>query len=133
MAKFNVTDLILKVANVAVAHCNNATLNINVDLPDATTKSSSGWAEHIKGQRDYTIDVEGMIDYSSSWGINDLATHIIDRTAAMSVEFGTGTTGHQKFTGTVDASSLTIGGGKEETATWSGTLVGTGILVKATY
>ena len=50
MAKFNATDLILKVNGTPIAHSTSATLNINQDLPDATSKDSAGWSENIRGK-----------------------------------------------------------------------------------
>lgn len=43
-------------------YCKNATLNVNVDLPDVTTKESAGWARHLNGLRDWTIDFDGIYE-----------------------------------------------------------------------
>jgi hypothetical protein len=42
--------------------CKNSVLKVNVDLPDATTKESAAWAEHITGLRDATCDFSGVWD-----------------------------------------------------------------------
>ena len=130
MAKFNVTDLILKIDGTAVAHCTEATLTINQDLPDATTKSSGGWAEHINGLRDWEVSVAGLTDYSASGG-TQLADMILNRDNA-EIVFDTTTSGDVTYTGTCDASSLEQGGGFEEVASWSGSLKGTGAITKGT-
>jgi hypothetical protein len=46
--------------------CKTASLNVNVDLPDATTKESAAWAEHITGLRDASIDFGGVWDEAGS-------------------------------------------------------------------
>ena len=49
MAKFNATDLVLKINGTPIAHSTSATLNINQDLPDATwgeqDLSDATWGE----------------------------------------------------------------------------------------
>tara|TARA_Y100000593_G_C4321560_1_gene344097 strand:+ start:2582 stop:2980 length:399 start_codon:yes stop_codon:yes gene_type:complete len=132
MAKFNATNLILKISGTPVAHSTSATLNINQDLPDATSKDSSGWSENIRGLRDWSIDVEGLTDYSASFGADELADLIISRADA-EIEFGTGTASDTKYTGTVNLSSLTQDAPMEDVASFSGSLTGTGALTKATY
>ena len=132
MAKFNATNLVLKCSGTIVAHTTSSTLNINQDLPDATTKDSSGWSENISGLRDWSIDVEGLTDYSASFGADELADLILNRTTC-TVEFGTGTTGDTKFSGTVNLASLTQDAPLEDVASFSGSLTGTGELTKATY
>lgn len=129
MAKIDATDLIVKMNGIPIAHSTTATLNINQDLPDATTKDSDKWAEHIRGQRDWSIDVEGMVDYSSSFGVDELADMIISAQDA-TVEFATSETGDTKYTGTVDLSGLTQDAPMHAPATFSGSLVGQGILGK---
>ena len=44
---FNGTDLILKVESTTLGHTTSCTLTLSNDLPDATTKDSSGFSEVI--------------------------------------------------------------------------------------
>ena len=57
MSKFNATDLIVTVDGNAIAHATSATLSIDMNTIDTSTKSSAGWAEAIGGQRYWSIDV----------------------------------------------------------------------------
>ncbi|MAE81196.1 MAG: hypothetical protein CMB80_00565 [Flammeovirgaceae bacterium] len=132
MAKINATTLVVRVNGSICAHTTSATLNINQALADATTKDSSGWTENLSALRDWSIDVEGLTDYSASFGADELADLIINRATA-TVEFGTGTTGDTKFSGTCNLSSLSQDAPMEDVASFSGSLVGTGALTKATY
>ena len=132
MAKFNATNLIVKISGTPVGHSTSATLNINQSLADSTSKDSAGWSENIRGLRDWSIDVEGLTDYSASFGADELADLIISRADA-EIEFGTGTASDTKYTGTVNLASLTQDAPLEDVASFSGSLTGTGALVKATY
>ena len=46
--------------------CKTASLNVNIDLPDATTKESAAWAEHITGLRDASVDFGGVWDEAAT-------------------------------------------------------------------
>lgn len=130
-ARFNATALVLSVNGSPVAHATGGTLNINQDLLDASTKDSARWKEQIRGARDWSIDIEGMIDYTASFGVDELADLIISGVSA-EIAFATSETGDTKYTGTVDLSGLTQDAPSEGMATFSGTLVGTGVLTKTT-
>ena len=132
MAKFNATDLVLKINGTTIAHSTSATLNINQSLADATSKDSAGWSENIRALRDWSIDCEGLTDYSASFGADELADLIISRASA-TAEFGTGASGETKYSGTVNLASLTQDAPLEDVASFSGSLTGTGALAKATY
>lgn len=132
MAKFNATDLILKVNGTPIAHSTSATLNINQSIIDATTKDSAAWTEGLAGLRDWSIDCEGLTDYSASFGADELADLIISRASA-TAEFGTGASGDTKYSGEVNLASLTMDAPLEDVASFSGSLTGSGALAKATY
>lgn len=131
MAKINATDILVFVNDVAVAHQTNGSLSIAQDLPDASSKDSGGWAEHINGQRSWSISVEGLVDYSASFGVEQLANLILNRTSA-TIRFGTGTTGDLRFEGTANLGDLSQDAGLETPLTFSGELTGTGALVMTT-
>ena len=109
--------------------CKNASLKVDVDLPDVTTKEDSGWAKHIQGLRNWSIDFDGI--YEDAGGTSVLMTPaeilaaIIARTADAEVSFkpitGTATTG---WKGDATFKSITIGGNMESGITFSGTIVG---------
>ena len=127
---FNATNLNLVIDGSIIAHATDGTLNINVDPADATTKDSAGWAEHIRGTRDFTIDVAALVDYASSAGHDELALAITGRTAITAI-FTTGTTGDTKFSGTVNVTSLVVNAPLESPANYTATLTGTGALTQA--
>lgn len=132
MALINGSQILVQIDSDTVLHTTNATLTINQDLPDATTKGSGGWADHIHGLRDYSVTIEGYAAYNTSTGnVVDLADLVLDRDTA-TFEFAPTGAGNVKFTGTVSLASLELGSEQEATATLSSTLTGKGPLVKAT-
>lgn len=131
MAKINGTLYLTTIDGVALAYSQSAELSINQELFDTTTKSSSGWAEHGNGLRDWTISVEGLVDFSASANVVTLNGMIANRSQA-TVVFTDSATGDRKWTGTASLASLTISAPMEEAVSWSGELTGTGALAMAT-
>ena len=131
MAKFNATNLIVEVDGVAVAHATSGSLNLDQDLPDASTKSSSGWAEHINGQRSWSIDVEALTDYASSFGVEGVFDAINNR-ASVTVTFTTNVSNDLEWSGTANVSNLSMDAPLEDVASFSCSFIGTGALTKAT-
>lgn len=132
MAKYNGTDLVILKGGVQIAHTQDCSLSLEQDLPDASTKDSAGYAEHINGQRSWSISVSGLIDYSASEGIDELADMILNRSSA-TIRISTEVSGDTYFEGTCNLASLEPAtGGTEDVANWSGELTGTGAITKAT-
>ncbi len=131
MAKFNGQLVITRLNGTPLAHETEAELSISQELLDATTKDSGNWTEDIVGNRSATITVSGLIDYSSSFGVDELADMIINAASANFV-FSTGTSGDTKYSGTVNLSDLTQTMNNNDVANFSGTLKVTGVLTKAT-
>ena len=131
MAKFNGTDLLVYVGTTAIAHSTSATLNIEQDLPDATTKGSGGFADHINGLKNWSIDFDGLVDYAASYGVEELFDNLKNGNNVV-VKFSTATGGDSFWTGTASVSSLTMTAEMEAPVSFSGTFVGKGTLTKST-
>lgn len=127
MSKINGSVIIPIIGTDAIVHTTSATLSINADLPDATTKDSEGWADHIQGLRSWELTIEGYSAYDTSGNVVALSDLVIDRESA-TMEFTTDETGDRKFEGQVSLSSLELGAPLEETGTISSTLTGKGEL-----
>jgi predicted secreted protein len=83
MAILNATSFLLLKDNTVLGHSTNTSFNINTDLPDATTKASSGWSEVIPGVKSGELTCEGLTNYSNSLNFNDIADMIITRQKAV--------------------------------------------------
>ncbi len=120
---FNGTDLIVNVDGNPIGHSTSFTFSMANDLPDASSRDSAGWAEHIRGQRSGSISFDGLIDYSDEGttqeGVVTLADLIINRTA-VTVTFGTVAVGDTVFSASASLDSLEQSADSEQTATYSG-------------
>lgn len=132
MAKVDGTVTLVKLNGSPIAHQQDATMNLNMDLPDATDKDDAGWTDHIAGLRDWSVDVNGLIDFTSSFGNDELRSMIINKETA-ALEFGSGVTGTAKMTGTVSLTSLTEGHPQYAPGVYTGSLIGKGALAVSVY
>jgi TP901-1 family phage major tail protein len=133
MAIQNATDVVLKVTTAdgleAVAHSTSASLSVNMDLRDSTTKSSSGWQENLGGLKSWEMSGDAFVDIASPTGadVESLFTTLVAG-AAVTCTFGL--TG-MLYTGTALITSLSIDAGVEENATYSISLQGTASLAQS--
>lgn len=77
MAVINATSFLLLKDTTVIGHSKSTTFNINVDLPESTTKESSGWREVLPGVKSGTISCECLTDYSDALSFEDLADMMI--------------------------------------------------------
>jgi hypothetical protein len=78
MGKLNGTLLLLYADGQVIAAQKGCSVSVEQDLPDAASKDSGGWSEHINGLRNASVDFEALM---STTGINagELMDYIIDR------------------------------------------------------
>lgn len=128
MALVKGNDLEVYVGTTLVGKATSATLNVNTNLLDASTKESTGWMEQVAGQKSWDISVEALVDFSLTYGVSELYSAMIAGTE-VSVVFGVGTgASDEKFEGQALISSVSINAGNEELATVSASFNGTGAL-----
>jgi len=131
MPSINGTTLVLDVDGSALALITSSTLSIEQDLPDSSTKDSNAWAEHINGQRSWSVDAEGNVDMATGANAETLTDLILNQ-SKVDIEFAPNNTGDIKFTGTVSTNSVSIEAPNEDVASISGSMTGDGELVKST-
>jgi len=133
---FNGTNLILKFhstdgSEIAVGHSTSSTLSLSADLPDATTKDSSGYNEVIAGTRTGEISFEGLIAYDDSNNAIEAADYLLARTKVY-WEFGTAASGDDVYSGAGYLNSVEMSAEMESPASYSGSITVTGAISKAT-
>lgn len=133
---FNGTNLILKFhstdgSEAAIGHSTSASLSLSADLPDATTKDSSGYNEVIAGTRTGEISFEGLIAYDDSNNVIEAADYLLARTKIF-WEFGTEETGDAVYSGAGFLNSVEMSAEMESPASYSGSITVTGSISKAT-
>jgi len=133
MALINGTNLVLKIGGVPILKATTASLEISVDMPDATTKDSAGWSEFLAGVRSWTVSSDGLVDYAMGANVetDELVTMLIGRTT-VAVTFTTGATGDAQLAGNAYVTSISQTADMESPAGFSVTLQGTGALTQTT-
>jgi predicted secreted protein len=127
MAAIKGNDLEVYIGGTLVGKATSATLNINSNLLDASTKESAGWLDQIAGQKSWDVSSEMLVDFSLSYGVSELYTAFVAGTEVVLV-FGEGTGAVAKFEGNALVSSISINAANEELATVSASFNGTGSL-----
>ena len=116
-----------------ITHENDATLTITHSTRDVTTKDSAGWAEFLEGLRGWEMSVSGMLSWDAASAPDDFFTANITTRASATVYFTTNVTGDQVFSGSAFVTQVEMASpGQEETATYSLSFQGTGVLTKGT-
>jgi len=112
----------------AIASTTDATLNIEMDTPDASTKGSAGWAEVIAGQKSWSIDVDGLAVFDYSEGnVQQLAQRLMLRTEVEVYFYPNAGAGYY---GNAFVTSISISAPNEDVASISATFTGTVICIK---
>ena len=132
---YNGTNLLLKfIADggtlATIGHSTSATLSLSMDAPEATSKDSAGYQEVIAGLRSGEISFEGLVDYTDSQNLPEMAT-LMDNRTKIDWSFGTTTTGDTVFSGEGFITSIETTGEMESAVTYSGTIVTTGSITTA--
>ena len=132
MAIQNATDVVLSITTAdgleAVAHCTSASLSVNMDLRDSTTKSSSGWSESLGGLKSWEMSGDAFVDLTST---NASMADCFDALIAGAAVAAVFTIDSETYTGTALITSVSADAGVEENTTFSVSLTGTAALVRA--
>ena len=128
---FNATNLILKIESNTLGHSTSATLSLSNDLPEATTKDSSGFQEVIAGVISGEISFEGLVAYDDTLNVVELNDYLIARTQLTCV-FGTTASGDDVYTAEGFLSSVDNTADMESPASYSGSITITGQITKST-
>ena len=133
---FNGTDLILKIhdgisiaAATAVGHSTSCTLSLSNDLPEATTKDSSGFQEVIAGVISGELSFEGLVAYDDDANAADISDVLINR-RSVTWSFATADSSDPIFSGSGFISSIEMSAEMESPATYSGSITTTGTISK---
>lgn len=119
-----------------VAFAQNCTLTVNQSIREITNKESAGFKESLEGLRDFTIDVDGAYAWTDGTGSaltngadDVLETNVLNARQKVTFIFGdTTTTSDVSYSGSGFITSMSFTGGTEDTATYSMTIEGTGVL-----
>lgn len=133
MAVRNGSDLLLKLATTVVDCTTNQSIDLTVDMIDATTKDSTGDAkEFLGGEHTGTISVEGKwSEGTSNYSLEDIIDAVLAKASVAFVWGGT-TTGNLIISGNCLLSNFNASGPKNGEATWSASMQITGQVTRST-
>tara|TARA_R100000808_G_C2091259_1_gene111603 strand:+ start:235 stop:666 length:432 start_codon:yes stop_codon:yes gene_type:complete len=126
-------------AGTKIGYATSASISMNHNLRDTSTKDSSGWRDQMEGQRDWEVSVEGMVIFVDNSGgaisdktMDELYSSYIASRTAFTIMFSTEVSGDIKWSGEAYMTSLSADTPNEDSSTWSGSFSGTGALTQAT-
>lgn len=135
MPAYNGTLILLQDDGTPFSLVTDATLNVDQDLPDSSSKDSAGWADHVKGQRSWSVDVDGRADFDSTdTGNVKVLFDYIDNRSDVTIEFEPDTASADvtgsvaSWTGTASLANVSITAPNEDTVNFSGSFTGNGAL-----
>ena len=121
-----------------IGYATSASLSINHNLRDTSTKDSGGWRDQLEGQRDFEVSVEGMVIFATASGaisdltVDELYTSYIASRTEFEIKFSTEVSGDYKWTGNAFMTSISMDTPNEDSSTFSASFSGTGPLTQAT-
>ncbi len=116
-----------------VAFSTSASLSINRDMRDITTKDSDGFQQSAAGLMSFEISTDALQDFGSDLDFKDFFDNILNR-EAVTIQFSERTTSgaDRYYQGSAYVTSLSMDAGVEDNVTYSVTFAGTGLITSAT-
>ena len=141
MAILNGTDIKVYSSGTTnlVAFAQNCTLNVNHSPREITNKESGGFKEILEGLRDFSIDIDRAYAWTNASGstiangVDDVLQSNILANPRVPISFIFGDTASSldvSYSGSGYITSISITGGTEDTATYSLSIEGTGVLTQ---
>lgn len=126
MAVINGTVMLLSSEGVNIALQRGVSLGVNLNLDDATNKESEGWANHISGMLNASIDFDALFSASATplMSAKDLMDYILNRETLFISILGLG----YPIVGEANMSSLKFNAPLEQVMSLSGSLKVNGAL-----
>lgn len=115
MATINGTDIVVTINNVTIGHSVALVLDLGQDLPDASSRDSLGWKQHIQGLRNASLSIGGLTDYNDSMNYNEFAGFVVTR---QTVTFTFESSGN-RFSGSANVESIEQIANFEDTASYN--------------
>ena len=113
-------------------------MNVNHSPREITNKESGGFKEILEGLRDFSIDIDGAYAWTNAGGValtngidDVLETNVLNARQAVTFIFGdTASTSDISYSGSGFITSVSMTGGTEDSATFSLSIEGTGVLTQ---
>lgn len=121
--------LILLIGSTQLGALLSNSFNASADMLDATSKDSGGAKEYISGEYGWGMSFEALYDPAATEGFSEALGYVKAGTS-LDVYWGGETAGDAYFNGNALMSSVDLSGPKNEVASYSGELQGTGVIAE---
>jgi len=137
--QLNGTELGVYIGGTLVAYSTSATLNINHSPRSTSNKEDGGWETAMEGYRTWDVSCDALYAWLDPTGsaisnetLSEIFTGYIHTRASFSLTFGTtgSTSGDTKYVGDAWLTSASLSAPNEDTATFSVSFQGSGILTQ---
>ena len=137
--QLNGTDLGVYIGGTLVAYSTSATLNINHSPRSTSNKEDGGWETAMEGYRTWDVSCDALYAWLDPAGsaisnetLSEIFTGYIHTRASFSLTFGTtgSTSGDTKYVGDAWLTSASLSAPNEDTATFSVSFQGSGVLTQ---
>lgn len=118
MARINATNFLVYKDNIVIAHSTDASIELNLEMQDASTKNSNGYREVLPGQISGSGSVNGLVDYSATYGAQSFASLITSR-SSFTCKFNDAQSGGQYYSATAYVSKFSLNGPAESPLSYS--------------
>tara|TARA_R110002012_G_C11262936_1_gene568317 strand:+ start:73 stop:507 length:435 start_codon:yes stop_codon:yes gene_type:complete len=137
--QLNGTELGVYIGGTLVAYSTSATLNINHSPRSTSNKEDGGWETAMEGYRTWDVSCDALYAWLDPTGsaisnetLSEIFTGYIHTRASFSLTFGTtgSTSGDTKYVGDAWLTSASLSAPNEDTATFSVSFQGSGVLTQ---
>ena len=127
----NGTDVGIYVGATLIALGTSHDFEVTMETRDASSKDSAGWKESCEAQRSWSLSGEFLFSEAASFGFDDLFA-LYNTRASATVKISTGTAGDKEYGGDAFLTSLSKSMPNEDSASFSVSFEGTGVLAETT-
>ena len=129
--KINGTSVLVYLAGTKIGAQRGATLNIETETFDVTTKDSAGWREILCSTKSWSLDCDGLLTYDETPGraYDYLYSAFINKTL-IAVKISNEVSGDDKYFGDAYVTSAPQQIPDADAVSYSLTLTGTGALTR---
>ena len=129
--KINGDDVLIYCDGVAVGHSTDATLSISQDTPDSTTKDSSKWTEHIRGNRGWEISGSGLVVPAHAMNAAEVIDFILN-SSNVTIRWSNSNAGDIEYRGAVSVTASSLSAAQNSPYSFDFSFMGNGPLSKIT-
>jgi predicted secreted protein len=123
----NGTDLLVYSGANKILYSQSCKLSLNMNLRDTSNKDTSGWATSLTGQKDWSVEVSGLVALDATYNYGYLMSLILAGTS-ITLNFKTANAGDFYYSGSAYLQTISVDAPNQGNTTYSASFKGTGVL-----